>query len=92
MSPHGLADLKIARATLSLSVVSHGQAALVCALLNDLQACAGGSGLEVLLTVNVPAVAALTFTTPVVGSMVAPVLVPLTSVNAPATAPAPSRA
>lgn len=54
MSPHGLADLKIARATLSLSVVSHGQAALVCALLNDLQACAGGSGLEVLLTVNVP--------------------------------------
>ena len=45
--------MTIARATLSLSVVSHGQAALVCALLNDLQTYGRNIGLEVLLTLNV---------------------------------------
>ena len=38
----------------SVSVVSHGQAALVQALLNDLQQYAGNVALEVLLTVNIP--------------------------------------
>lgn len=46
--------MTIARVTLSLSVVSHGQAALVCALLNDLQTYGRSISMEVLLTVNVP--------------------------------------
>ena len=37
-----------------MSVVSHRQAALVCALINDLQIHGRGISLEVLLTVNVP--------------------------------------
>lgn len=45
--------MTIDRVTLSLSVVSHGQAALVCALLSDLQTHRCGLNLEVLLTVNV---------------------------------------
>lgn len=43
-------------AVLSLSVVSHGQAELVEALLNDLRQYAGNVAIEVLLTVNVPEV------------------------------------
>ena len=42
------------RAAVSLSIVSHGQAALVQSLLNDLQAHCGATSLEVLLTVNIP--------------------------------------
>ena len=47
------AVLTIAPVTLSLSVVSHGQAALVRTLLNDLQIYGRGISMEVLLTVNV---------------------------------------
>ena len=46
--------MTVARASVSLSVVSHGQAALVNALLNDLQTFGRGVDLEVFLTLNVP--------------------------------------
>jgi N-acetylglucosaminyl-diphospho-decaprenol L-rhamnosyltransferase len=39
---------------ISISVVSHGQAELVSALLNDIQKHCDGTSLEVVLTVNVP--------------------------------------
>jgi hypothetical protein len=39
---------------LSVSVVSHGQAALVIMLLNDFQKHCAGESLEVILTINVP--------------------------------------
>lgn len=42
------------RATLSVSVVSHGQASLVSELLNDLQKHCADESIEVVLTVNVP--------------------------------------
>lgn len=50
----GAAVLTAARETVSLSVVSHGQAALVNALLNDLRSYGSGIVLEVFLTVNIP--------------------------------------
>jgi N-acetylglucosaminyl-diphospho-decaprenol L-rhamnosyltransferase len=42
------------RTTVSVSVVSHGQASLVGALLEDIQKHCAGESLEVILTVNVP--------------------------------------
>jgi N-acetylglucosaminyl-diphospho-decaprenol L-rhamnosyltransferase len=42
------------RAAVSLSIVSHGQAALVAALLDDLQKHCNPTSLEVVLTVNIP--------------------------------------
>lgn len=49
-----MAVLTASRETVSLSVVSHGQAALVNALLNDLRSYGSGIDLEVFLTINIP--------------------------------------
>lgn len=49
-----LKELNFTMATLTLSVVSHGQAELVSALLDDLRMHCSSTSLEVILTINVP--------------------------------------